>query len=139
MCVLVSAFKLVRKSSRSHDWWGCEVLLFVVRQDYQGRGIGKRQLEAIHKHCVDQRVPQLVVLSAQPPGDENWWLHVSPTTGGTAMQGAAVVDSLYDIDLPAETFLLPWQLIPGRYAVLTMLPAMHVYGCDGAVVCLDRW
>ena len=79
----------VRVSARDKSWWGCEIILFAVDKEYQKQGIGKRQLAEIEDKCKELGIPQLVVLSAEPaePRTENWWLYVSPTAGGTAMQG----------------------------------------------------
>ncbi len=107
-----AVLKLVRNGARDKTFWGCEVILFAVKEENEGCGIGRRQLQAIFDFCQTTNVPRLVILSAQAaePASKNWWLHVSPHSNMTVMHGATVVTNLRDVELPTATFLLPWPL-----------------------------
>ena len=96
----------------ARNTWALEVILFAVRKDFEGQGVARRLLQELFRFASDQKIGQLIVLSAERMDHpRNYWM----VKGGFDCDNVSSACSTFTglnkhFNGVPDCLILPWEM-----------------------------
>ena len=110
--IAACSFNLCKKTHREEHAWALEVILFAVRKDFEGQGVARRLLQELFRFASDQKIGQLIVLSAERMDHpRNYWM----VKGGFDCDNVSSACSTFTglnkhFNGVPDCLILPWEM-----------------------------